>query len=220
MSDLLLYGGSTLPDELDARVRSELDAGEQLLWVGQPAANRFVLRAIPLALFGIPFTAFAVLWISMASFGAGMGVANAGPLGFIGVCFPLFGVPFILVGLGMLSSPLWAGRRAKRTCYALTDRRAILFEAGMFRSVEVRSYRPAELTKMFRREKADGGGDLVFEEQIHLRSGGHNSRTLRTQDRGFLGIDNVRKIEELVRKALLSVGGQDAIRSAPPTEIE
>lgn len=215
MSEPFLFGDSRLPDDLDARVRSELDRGEQLLWVGQPRPDRFARRAIPIALFGIPFTAFAIFWISMASFAAMKGVPNAGPLGVIGVCFPLFGVPFVLVGLGMLSSPFWAGRKAKRTCYALTDRRAILFDAGMFGSVEVRSYRPAELTKMFRREKADGSGDLIFEEQIQLRSGSHNSRTLRTQDRGYLGIDNVRAIEELVRKALLSDAGRsDSFRTA------
>lgn len=219
MSEPLLFGDSRLPDELDARVRSELDAGEQLLWVGQPRPNRFARQAIPFALFGVPFTAFAIFWITMASFGAKIGIQNAGPLGFLGVCFPLFGVPFVLVGLAMLSSPFWAGRKAKRTCYALTDRRAILFEAGMFRSVEIRSYRPAELAKMFRREKADGSGDLVFEEQIQVRVV-NNNRTVRTQDRGYLGIDNVREIEGLVRKALLSGGGQDAIRSAPPTEIQ
>ena len=62
--------------------------------------------------------------------------------GAFGVLFPLFGLPFVMVGVGMLSSPFWLRRRAKRTCYALTDRRAILWEAGWFGSVEVRSYGP------------------------------------------------------------------------------
>lgn len=223
MSEPFLFGDSRLPDELDARVRSELDHNEQLLWVGQPRPSRFARATIPTVLFGIPWTAFALLWTGMALWGlwGNAGAAqNAAPPLVFNVCFPLWGVPFILVGLGMLSSPFWARRKAKRTCYALTDRRAILFEAGAFRSVEVRSYRPAELTKMFRREKADGSGDLVFEELIRVRGVSDRNRTVNTQDRGYLGIENVREIEELVRKALLSGGGQDAIRPAPPTEIK
>jgi hypothetical protein len=212
MTEPFLFGDSTLPDELDARVRSELDGGEQLLWVGQPRPSRFARAAIPAVLFGIPWTAFALLWTGMALsglWGKGGAPQMAGPpLALVfSVCFPLWGVPFILIGLGMLSSPLWARRRAKRTCYALTDRRAILFEAGAFRSVEVRSYRPADLTKIFRREKADGSGDLVFEELTQVRSTSHGGRATSTQARGFMGIENVREIEELVRKALLSGGG-------------
>ncbi len=206
MNEPFLYGDSRLPDELDARVRSELDQGEQLLWVGQPQPRRFARATIPIVLFGIPWTAFAIFWTAMASGLARGGgpVPNAGPGALFSICFPLWGVPFILIGLGMLSSPFWAGRKAKRTCYALTDRRAILFEAGTFGSVVVRSYRPSGLTKMFRRENADGSGDLVFEEITQVRSTNNGGRTTSTQTRGFLGIDNVREIEELLRKALLS----------------
>lgn len=207
MSEPLLYGDSRLPDELDARVRSELAHGEQLLWVGQPRPSRFARMTIPIVLFGIPWTGFAIFWTTMASWGlwgnAG-GAQNVGPGFLFSICFPLFGLPFILIGLGMLSSPFWARRRAKRTCYAVTNRRAILLAAGAFRGVEVRSYRPADLTKMFRRENADGSGDIVFEEITQVRSTRDSSSTTRTQERGFLGIENVREIEELLRKALLS----------------
>lgn len=215
MSEPFLFGDSRLPDELDARVRSELDAGEQLLWVGQPRPNRFARQTIPLVLFGIPWTAFVIFWISMASFAVVNGGQNAGPPVLIGVCFPLFGVPFVLVGLGMLSSPYWFRRRARRTCYALTDRRAILWEAGFFGSVEVRSYRPANLTKMVRRDHADGSGDLVFEERIRVQYNTSSRGTVGSFDHGFLGIDNVREIERLLRKALLSGrGDSDSLRTA------
>jgi hypothetical protein len=203
MSEPFLYGDSRLPDELDERVRSELKDGEQLLWVGQPRPGRFVRQALPVVLFGIPWTAFALFWTGMATWMVwGNAGAPAGPGILFRACFPLMGIPFILVGLGMLSSPFWARRKAKRTCYALTDRRAVLFEAGAFKSVEVRSYHPAALTKMFRRENADGSGDLVFEEITQWRRTNRGGRITNIQAHGFLGIDNVREIEELVRKAL------------------
>ena len=129
----------------------------------QPMAVAAVEKA------GIPWTAFALFWMAGASgllFG-GFGGGNGPPgMGAFFICFPLFGIPFVLIGLGMLTSPFWAVRRAKRTCYALTDRRAILWEAGWFGRIEVRSYGPADLTRLRRVEYADGNGDLVFEEII------------------------------------------------------
>lgn len=208
MNDSPLFGDARLPDVLDARVRAELEPSEQLLWVGQPHPGRFGRMAIPLVLFGIPWTAFAVFWVAMASgpmfFGAG-GANNAGPgVGGFFVCFPLFGLPFILIGLFFLTSPYWLRRKAKRTCYALTDRRAILWEAGMTPgSMEVRSYRPADFEKMFRRDFPDGSGDLMFEEPITVQRSSGRYATFNTQGHGFMGIENVREIEKLLRKELL-----------------
>ena len=45
------------------------------------------------------------------------------PFQLISICFPLFGLPFVLIGLGMLTAPHWAKRKALRTAYAVTDRR-------------------------------------------------------------------------------------------------
>ena len=45
------------------------------------------------------------------------------------------------VTLGMLTAPLWAARKARSTFYAVTDRRAILWDAGWWGAVTVRSFR-------------------------------------------------------------------------------
>jgi hypothetical protein len=208
MSDSHLFGDSRLPEALDARVRSELDQGEQLLWVGQPLLHRVVRISIPIVIFGIVWTAFALVWIVAASIPMffGLGALNNARLnvGGLFICFPLFGVPFVLIGLGLLGSPIWLRRLAKNNCYALTDRRAIIWQSGLWGSVEVRSYRPADLTKIIRRDYADGSGDLVFEEQMVFHRSGDSGSMVSTQQRGFLGIANVREIEELLRKALLA----------------
>jgi hypothetical protein len=202
--DMLLYGDSRLSPELDARVRKELREGEQLLWVGQPLPRRFSRQALPIVIFGIPWTAFALFWMAMASgivFGGFQ--AGNGAFGLVSLLFPLFGLPFVLIGIGMLSSPYWMRRRAMRTCYALSDRRAILWEPGWSSSVEVRSYGPAELAKMRRVDYADGSGDLIFEEVVSVGRDSDGHRTTHTRRHGFIGIDRVREIEELLRKALL-----------------
>src|SRR5262245_16164028 len=193
-----------LPEELDNRVRSELRSGEWLVWTGQPLPRRFMRSSIPIVLFGIPFTAFALFWMAGASgllFGGGVGGPGGADAFFI--CFPLFGVPFVLVGLGMLSSPLWMYRRARRTCYALTDQRAIVWTAGWFGSTEVRSFAPAALGRMLRRGYADGSGDLIFEEFVSVNRDSEGGWRSQRSERGFLGIADVREVEELVRRTLL-----------------
>jgi hypothetical protein len=195
----------TLPEDLDQRIHSELQANERLVWAGQPRPGRFMRSTIPLVLFGIPWTAFAIFWIAAAS-GIMFGGFGGGPDGFGGLfaCFPLFGIPFVLVGVGMLTSPFWMYRRAQRTCYALTDQRAIVWAAGWFGGIEVRSFNPAALGRMTRRDHADGSGDLIFEEVVSMtRNSDGYMQSYRTE-RGFLGIENVREVENLVRRTLLS----------------
>jgi hypothetical protein len=60
---------------------------------------------------------------------------------------------------------------------------------------------------MIRRDFEDGSGDLVFEESIQVQNGTRTRSTVGVLGHGFLGIDNVREVEELVRKALLSEDG-------------
>jgi hypothetical protein len=207
--DAHLLDDNKLADDLDVLVRSELSHGERLLWVGQPQPTRFAYSAIPIVLFGIPWTAFALFWIAGASsFGASNKVGGS-PAG-VGVFqfFPLFGLPFVLIGLGMLSSPYWLWRQAKRTCYALTDRRALLWKAGMFGSVAVRSYGPEALNKIRRTAYPHGCGDLVFEEIVTIGSDSDGNRTTSTTRHGFMAIERVREVEQLLSKALLARDGE------------
>src|SRR5260370_1371922 len=81
--------------------------------------------------FGLLFGGFAVFWVGSAAFLGAEGV---------GGFFACFGVPFVLVGLALVLSPVWLRKKAANTVYALTDRRAVLWEPGWFGAVTVRSY--------------------------------------------------------------------------------
>lgn len=178
----------TLPYPLRHLVDDELDRGELIRWVGQPDPSRFARQAWPIVLFGIPWTAFALFWMAGAS---GFQLPDPGalePFDF----FPLFGLPFVLIGFGMLSAPFWLKWKAESTVYVVTDRRAIVFEGS--RSVTVRSYTPDELGDLTRKQRPDGSGDLIFEREVSYTSKGHR----RVQERGFLAIQDVREVEDLV----------------------
>ena len=99
-----------LPDSLRAGqpLENELDEGETVVWVGRPSTRRMLWRALPIVLFAIPWTAFAIFW----TFGAAGFKVPDFQQGFD--FFPLFGIPFILIGLGMFSSPYWVAEVRRR----------------------------------------------------------------------------------------------------------
>lgn len=179
---------SQLPFGLRSLIEAELDGDEKATWIGTPIPSRYATRTIPIVLFGIPWTAFALFWIAGAS-GFQMPDFEQG-FGF----FPLFGIPFVLVGFGMLSSPFWAMLKAKRTAYVITTTRAIIFDGGF--STTIRSFDPDRLTDLRRKQRPDGSGDLIFERSLSYDSDGDR----RTTDHGFLAISDVKAVEDMIRQ--------------------
>ena len=112
-----MNGVGAIPPELEEKVERELESGERIAWMEQPIPRYFTAMSTGAFLFAIPWTAFALFWICGAS-GFKLPDFSKGGFSF----FPLFGVPFVLIGLGMLSSPWWAHRKALKTVYVITDR--------------------------------------------------------------------------------------------------
>jgi len=172
----------------------ELEPGEKLLWFGRPDPLRASLSTIGTFLFGIPWTAFALFW----TFGAmGFNIKNLSRMGPMSL-FPLFGIPFILIGAGMLLSPVLAYLENKRTLYIITDRRAAIIAIKIKGNRTVQSYRADDIGSIEREEKADGSGDIYFvkdsDDGIRLR---RPSRSV-----GFFGVPEVRRVEETMVIAL------------------
>jgi hypothetical protein len=178
-----------LPDDLSTIVESDLASDEQAVWVEQPIPWRFARTGLPIVLFGIPWTAFALFWMAGASgfkvpdFTKGFGL------------FPLFGIPFVLIGFGMLSSPYWMYRKALRTVYVITDQRVILFSHGLWGGVSIRSFEPSRLTDLRRVQLADGSGNLIFGREYSTGRQGQS----QSIEIGFLAVRNVKDVEARIR---------------------
>jgi len=181
----------SLGPALAARLDAELSADERLVWTGQPRPDLAIRPAYFLVPFGLLFAAFAVGWMVLAS---AMGVTP----------MALCGLPFIAVGGLLALSPIWLRRQAQQTVYALTTRRALILEPSWWGPGVVRSYTAAGLGKMFRRERADGSGDLIFEEYTSRGTSSDGTASSSTQWRGFLAVSDVRAVEDLVRRTLLA----------------
>ena len=178
-----------IPHDLREKVDRELDSGEHVTWLQMPVPRYFTPGSTAACLFGIPWTGFAIFWTTGAAWGSSK-VENAGFFR----AFPLFGVPFILIGFGMLLSPVWAYRKALRTVYVVTNRRAITFDG--LRTTTVRSYPPERLKDVYRKERKDGTGDVIIARRAWRDSEG----TSQSEELGFLRIRDPKTVEAMLRK--------------------
>ncbi len=183
---------SDLPEPLQKRLRSELKPGESLVWTAQPNPDRYMKSGFKNWLFFIPWTAFSVFWIAGAS-GFQIPQFNSGAS-----LFPLFGLPFLFIGLGGLGSPLWMRYKARTIIYAVTDQRALTIEGK--KSIKVKSYLASDIVNMERTEHPDGSGDLILRSEPYRDSDGDR----QTKHYGFFAVDDVRRVESLVGKLVQS----------------
>lgn len=212
-----------LPEPLYSLVNGELESGERVRWAGQPEpSGRVGWGALVPILFAIPWTAFSLFW--MAAAGGFVPPFGDGKLDASRMVFSLFGIPFVLVGLGMLSSPFWIRRRVRKaaaaTVYMVTDRRAVVFDGGYFgdytmagllggvvarmrKGTSVRSYAPSQIGQIERIQRPDGSGDLLFGEPIYAEladSSQMSGRQLLPQRGGFFSIPEVKHVAELLEQ--------------------
>ncbi|MBI5844289.1 MAG: hypothetical protein HZB23_06440 [Deltaproteobacteria bacterium] len=178
--------GPMVSREMYDLVRRELEPGEKIEWYEQPVPRYFSPGTLGKFLFAIPWTAFTFFWTAGAA-GFKMPDFSQG----IPSLFPLFGLPFILIGLGMLSAPLRSHRRAFKTIYAITDKRAMIITDGRTRTVQ--SLLPESFTRLIRKEKRDGTGHILYED------GGTDGDGNVVTDVLFMDVRDPREVEGLLK---------------------
>jgi hypothetical protein len=190
---------AALPPALKAFAEREF-LGERMIWAERPDQRIVGFLSFGIWLFAIPWTAFSLFWISIpgaalyeAYTGANIGAPKGAPTLMMWV-FALFGVPFVLVGFGMLLSPLLKLRKGSRMLYVLTNRRIAILEGGSF--IRVTNILPGEITGFSRKEGPDGRGTLILSQGYDKDSDG--DRVAKQTELGV--INDVRKVEDLVRR--------------------
>lgn len=188
----MMLSSLKLPKELRKRVETELQPGESIKWIAQPIPRFFTATSVVTVLFGIPWTCFALFWMWGA---AGSEIPDLSKGVQPQYIFALFGLPFLLIGFGMLSTPLWLWQTARETVYLITDRRAISIEKSLS-TTTIRSYAPHELGHVYRRERPDGTGDVIIVKREWRDSEGDHM----TEEVGFTGIRNPRDSERVLKQ--------------------
>jgi len=109
-----------------------------------------------------------------------------------GESLPLFGIPFLIVGLGIVLAPLWAFLKGGNTVYAVTNQRVMIISGGSTRTVK--SITPADILSIDHRERPDGSGDIVIQTTGTIRTNNSVSQVKVA----LFGIPNVKQVAQQV----------------------
>jgi hypothetical protein len=144
-------------------LRSHLDSGEKLLWVGRPAQG---MAVTPQDWYAIPFSA---VWLGFAVYSflvapitnkTSVPLRSPGPL----ALFVATGLLFIGLGIYFLIGRFFADRLYRsRLIYGVTDRRALII-SGLRRRY-VQSIFLSSLGALKIEERRDGSGTIYFGDQ-------------------------------------------------------
>ncbi len=181
------------PNDAQLRAQSELQSGESLYWTGTADPRRAAIATLPATLFGISFAGFALFWITQAyhaTSAMSKSTNNSFAHGF--QVFPIFGLPFLLVGLGIILTPLWTFLKGSSTVYAVTNQRVMIISGGS--NVSVKSYTPADILNVEHRERPDGSGDIMIQTTGTMRTNNSVSQIKVA----LLGVPNVKQVAQQV----------------------
>ena len=148
------YSHGSVAQRLALALHRELAEGEQVVWESMKLA-RIEPKGFAIYLFAIPWTAFALFWMGMAGLFT-LGV-DSDPFAWV---FPLFGLPFVLIGLGMMMAPFLSFFQRGRVLFAVTDRRVLKLSLGG--ELTVVSVPASKITESVRNQSADVTGGLVY----------------------------------------------------------
>lgn len=160
-----------LPSELAHIVGPE----ERVLWTGRAGRVGIGFEGIFGGCFGLVFATFALFWIAGAAAIGGVarggfsspGAPGGGALGAGLSLFPLFGIPFLVIGLGvMISSVYWGPRKKGSGVYAVTDRRLLFVRT--FPKMVVKEIPLSRNLRIEQSLDADGSGTLAFLDPVSI----------------------------------------------------
>jgi hypothetical protein len=195
---------STLQDShlLEQAFLSELQPDELLLWTGRPGQG-LLFRSYDV--FMIPFSllwgGFAFFWEFSVLYHLHLAKTQGSSIPqYIDLLFPLFGIPFCIVGLYLIFGRFLQDiYRRRKTGYAITNKRAIIV-TGFFGHT-VQSYYLDKLDNIRLKVRQDGSGTIRLAEPRSVLIPSWQYEWLIGDRRSLEGIANVREVFGLIQEA-------------------
>jgi hypothetical protein len=213
----------TVPAALKEKVRVDLQPNERLVWIGQPIGSVVFLRSVMYLIVAGFFALVALAWLigglrqtvpppppaKVATKAQGGNKAPQAQPTATAPAPSIGPLPWILLAVagGFMAVPVYRWRMAPHSCYALTNRRALVYKHGLLGATR-ESYSPLEVSAMRRSDSwlSATGGDLIF-RTVYVTTFSRNrtgvSSSTRRIDYGFLAIPHVKEVEHLVRETLI-----------------
>ncbi len=194
-----------VPEHIASEAKREIEQGEKTLWIGQPVAKVLFLRRLWMSGVGLICIAVAVgsfLLLVMPLFSK---PPDKG-MEYIVILFPIV---FGITGICMTYAPFWEFRRAGKTWYLMTNRRAIVHWQQFF-GISHTEYVPEQLLGHFHKSAGMGVGDVVFKTDVTIHSTlyqtnttDYTARKVEKSYRGFLAIRNAKQVADVLSEALV-----------------
>lgn len=185
---------TSLPDAVAREaLQAEIRSGETIVWAGRASRVQITSAQWYNTFGGLFFVAFSIMWMCISN-GKSTQKNDA-------IIATAMGCLFLLLGLWFAITPLRARYKARKNIYAITDQRALVLEGALFGGArQVYSFDPHRLGKIRRTQRTDGSGDLILEESISGLD--HETGQAMIKVVGFIGINDVKQVEELLRTTL------------------
>jgi hypothetical protein len=206
-----------VPADLKEKMLAELGTNEHLVWIAQPVSALVFRRSLGYLIGGGVGAALGLLLLlgGLVSKSAatapvakkGVAAPKATPQTTAPITNPL-GMILLAGSVGCMAVSLYRWKMAQRSCYALTNRRALVFRQGLF-GPNRESYSPLEVARMRRSDSLlfATGGDLIFRTVTIIKTsyggGGGFRQRVSQKHYGFLAIARVQEVEKLVRETLI-----------------
>ncbi|MBR2024982.1 MAG: DUF308 domain-containing protein [Clostridia bacterium] len=177
--------------DLQLEIKQYLDVNEDILWCDKPFKKiTFSSGDVFTTLFGVVWLSFSLFWVASAFF------ATKGAAGFAKV-FPLFGIPFVLIGLYLLFfRHIVSYIRRKNMIYTLTSKRVMIVHTGKRQYVQ--EYRYEDISNIqIKCDDNDVGSIFFFSGEIRYNNGKSYSSTS-----GIFGIKNTKKVYKILSQCL------------------
>ncbi len=196
-----------LTEQETAQVRSVLHEGEQVVMLASPriglSGAQTAAQLIPGFMLACPLVHAAVVlggdcWVIL-----------------------LFGLPFWLVAIVLLISPLWQRLRMGSTRYLLTNRRAVVMENSLFRRLRTVSFPLGENLVLKVESRADGYGDVIFAWERGWQPGIHVYKPVRPV--GFIMVPQPERVAQIIAEQVAAVPeGEDlpAVEGVQPLPLD
>ena len=179
-----------MENEAKQLILRELDAGEPLLWAGQPR------RGICFRGGDIYVIPFSLIWAGFWIFWEIQAFRENAPR-----FFRFWGIPFILAGAYLVAGRfVWDAWRRARTFYGVTDSRILIVSSVGSKSTTMLTLNT--LPGLTLDERYNGVGDVVFDatDASHVATGGIVGRGA-TVPVMFELIPQARQVYNIIRKA-------------------
>jgi hypothetical protein len=176
--------------------------GERMVWEGGPPTG-FLLTGRDVFL--IPFSLFWCGFITFWMWGATT-ATRAGPANTEMWFFPLFGIPFVLIGVYFLIGRFFVDAWVRgQTRYGVTNRRVLVLRRAPF--TKFAAFAIDRLPELTLEERNNGRGTIRFQQRLPMWGGYNNNWSSWTPglDTGqFLLIAGARGVFDQIQKL---VGG-------------